>query len=281
MKQQFDRNRHRLTETERESIWRAIDEARERPRRRAFPRPAWGIALAAALSAVVAVGIWQRGGPEDPRRLVAPAVEEALVDEEALVTEQVLVAEEAPAGAASGIEAAVDRADDAAAPTDDEKKHAAADPAAPEETPTVASSDAARRAPAAAVRAREVANVAETADETAPTLDAVGKHSAAPPAGEAAKGTMTFEVSRTLGAPAGHGCITGQVTDAETGEPLSFAIVVVEGTSWGAMSLQDGSFTICLPPGAYTLRATYMGYEAVAVAGLVEKPGATVVLDFA
>ena len=81
MKQHFDKNRHRLTDREREDIWRAIDEACERPRRRAFPRPAWGLALAAALSAVVAVGIWQRGGPEDPRRMVAPAVEEVLIDE--------------------------------------------------------------------------------------------------------------------------------------------------------------------------------------------------------
>jgi hypothetical protein len=248
MKQHFDRNGHRLTDTERESIWRAIDEARETPRRRAFPRPAWGIALAAALSVIVAVGIWQRGGPEDPRRMVTPAVEEALVDEVAPMREEALA---------------------------DEKKHLAAVPAGPEETPTVASSEMARRAPAAAAMKGAATPPAATAGEAADEVVA------APPAGEAAKGAMTFEVSRKLGAQAGHGCITGRVTDAETGEPLSFANVIVEGTNWGAMSLEDGSFTICLPPGAYTLRVTYMGYEAVEVAALVEQPGAMEVLHVA
>lgn len=59
------------------------------------------------------------------------------------------------------------------------------------------------------------------------------------------------------------GNITGKVTDASTKAPLSFANIVIVGTSYGALSMDDGSFFIKnVPEGVYTVRASYMGYEA-------------------
>jgi outer membrane receptor protein involved in Fe transport len=71
------------------------------------------------------------------------------------------------------------------------------------------------------------------------------------------------------------GNITGKVLDGKTGEPLPFSNVVVIGTPYGAMSMEDGSFFIRnVPEGSYTVRASYMGYEkeehdSVSVSGYV------------
>ncbi|MFZ1946312.1 MAG: TonB-dependent receptor [bacterium] len=58
------------------------------------------------------------------------------------------------------------------------------------------------------------------------------------------------------------GNISGRVIDASTKDALSFANVVVMGTNYGAMSMDDGSFFIKnVPEGTYSLKASYMGYE--------------------
>lgn len=57
------------------------------------------------------------------------------------------------------------------------------------------------------------------------------------------------------------GKISGRVLDTRTNEPLIGANVVVEGTSYGAASDIDGFFTILsLPPGAFRVRASMVGY---------------------
>ncbi len=57
------------------------------------------------------------------------------------------------------------------------------------------------------------------------------------------------------------GKIAGQVTESETGEPLPGVNVVIEGTTQGATTNADGYYTILnVSPGAYTLRATFVGY---------------------
>ncbi|MCX5753591.1 MAG: carboxypeptidase regulatory-like domain-containing protein [Candidatus Krumholzibacteria bacterium] len=67
------------------------------------------------------------------------------------------------------------------------------------------------------------------------------------------------------------GRITGKVTDSKSGEPLAFANVVVVGTKMGAMTLNDGTFTITgVPVGTYTVKGMMMGYSAI------EKPGVAV-----
>ncbi len=58
------------------------------------------------------------------------------------------------------------------------------------------------------------------------------------------------------------GKIAGTVIDAETGEPLPFANVFVEGTSFGAATDLEGNFIILnVPPGVYSVTASVVGYQ--------------------
>lgn len=67
--------------------------------------------------------------------------------------------------------------------------------------------------------------------------------------------------------PAGTtGKIAGKVTDAETGEPLPGANIVIEGTNLGAASDLNGNYTILnVPPGVYSVRFRFIGYAEVIV----------------
>ncbi|NOZ61176.1 MAG: TonB-dependent receptor [Calditrichaeota bacterium] len=59
------------------------------------------------------------------------------------------------------------------------------------------------------------------------------------------------------------GKITGYVKDAETGDPLPGANIIMEGTTMGAASDLEGYFVIInIPPGTYTLKASMIGYQA-------------------
>ena len=59
------------------------------------------------------------------------------------------------------------------------------------------------------------------------------------------------------------GTLAGEVTDAETNEPLPGANVVLTGTSLGASTGADGSYEIEeVPEGTYTVRVSFVGYEA-------------------
>jgi len=58
------------------------------------------------------------------------------------------------------------------------------------------------------------------------------------------------------------GTISGTVADKD-GKPLAYANVIVVGATYGAMSLNDGKFTIPgVPAGTYTVKAMMMGYKA-------------------
>ena len=58
------------------------------------------------------------------------------------------------------------------------------------------------------------------------------------------------------------GKVSGFVRDAETGDPLPGANVVLDGTLMGAATDMDGYFFIInVPPGKYDLNATMMGYQ--------------------
>ncbi len=58
------------------------------------------------------------------------------------------------------------------------------------------------------------------------------------------------------------GKIAGTVIDAQTGDPLPFANVFVEGTSLGAATDLDGNFVILnVPPGVYSVTASVVGYQ--------------------
>lgn len=56
--------------------------------------------------------------------------------------------------------------------------------------------------------------------------------------------------------------VAGVVTDQEMdGEPLSFASVIVKGTSRGTTTDLHGKFDLNLEAGDYTLLVSFMGYE--------------------
>ena len=77
------------------------------------------------------------------------------------------------------------------------------------------------------------------------------------------------------------GKIAGKVVDKETGEPLSYANVVVLGTTMGGMSLGDGSFFILnVAPGVYDVQASYVGYKPVLITGLLIEPDLTRTVRF-
>ncbi len=62
------------------------------------------------------------------------------------------------------------------------------------------------------------------------------------------------------------GKISGVVRDAETGEALPGVNVVIEGTTMGAATDEDGTYVILnVPPGVYTLTFNYIGYQTVRV----------------
>jgi hypothetical protein len=65
------------------------------------------------------------------------------------------------------------------------------------------------------------------------------------------------------------GKIKGKVTDKSTKEPLIGANVIIEGTSYGSVADPQGEFSIFdVPPGVYTLKASYIGYAALELSNI-------------
>lgn len=76
--------------------------------------------------------------------------------------------------------------------------------------------------------------------------------------------------------------ISGKVTDAETGEPLPGANVIIQGTVQGAAADLDGNyFIINLGPGEYTVAASIIGYTTLIQEEVSVVSGRTTTLDFA
>jgi len=77
------------------------------------------------------------------------------------------------------------------------------------------------------------------------------------------------------------GKISGRVVDAQTGEPLIGANVIIVGTSMGAATDIDGNyFVINVPPGKYDIQASMVGYEKIIQKGVVVNSGKTTVAEF-
>ena len=75
---------------------------------------------------------------------------------------------------------------------------------------------------------------------------------------------LTILFSAAVAFAADVGRILGKVTISGTGQPLAYTNIVVVGTQYGAMSRADGEYIIIgIPPGVYSLRATYVGYTTV------------------
>jgi hypothetical protein len=77
------------------------------------------------------------------------------------------------------------------------------------------------------------------------------------------------------------GKIAGYVYDANTGEPLIGANVIIEGTERGAACDVDGYYFILrLDPGNYNVQARMMGYKNLTITGVKVISGHTTPLDF-
>ncbi|MFQ6617730.1 MAG: TonB-dependent receptor domain-containing protein, partial [Fidelibacterota bacterium] len=77
------------------------------------------------------------------------------------------------------------------------------------------------------------------------------------------------------------GKITGTVTDAESGEPLPGANIIVEGTTLGAAADLEGYYAILnVPPGTYTVKASMIGYKELKVVNVKVSIDLTTTVDF-
>lgn len=66
------------------------------------------------------------------------------------------------------------------------------------------------------------------------------------------------------------GKLTGKITDKQTGEPLIGANIIVEGTNLGAAANINGDYVILnIPPGRYSVKISFIGYEPVVVNDVV------------
>lgn len=62
------------------------------------------------------------------------------------------------------------------------------------------------------------------------------------------------------------GKLSGKVTDAQTGEPLIGANILLTGTTLGAATDVNGNFVILnIPPGSYSIKVSYIGYEPITI----------------
>jgi outer membrane receptor protein involved in Fe transport len=77
------------------------------------------------------------------------------------------------------------------------------------------------------------------------------------------------------------GKLTGKIVDAATKEALPFVNILVEGTNFGAATDIDGNYVILnIPPGKYSVRAQYIGYQPVVVQNISISIDQTTNLDF-
>ncbi len=77
-----------------------------------------------------------------------------------------------------------------------------------------------------------------------------------------------------------NGSIKGTITDAQSGDALPYANVVLMGTSFGDAADSKGNYSIPnVPPGNYTLRASYLGYKNIDLS-INLSDGQTLIHDF-
>ena len=88
----------------------------------------------------------------------------------------------------------------------------------------------------------------------------------------------TLAANGTVGAQSG--TITGSVTTADGGRPISRVQVVVVGTAQGGVTGDDGRYTIVLDPGTYRLRVRRIGFSPDSANGVVVTSGGVTTRDF-
>jgi hypothetical protein len=76
------------------------------------------------------------------------------------------------------------------------------------------------------------------------------------------------------------GKIAGNVTDARTNEPLPGVNIIIEGTSMGASTDEDGFYVILnVSPGTYKLQSSYIGYTTVIISDVIVSVDLTTPID--
>ncbi len=276
MKKLFDPHRHKLSEGEKEFIWHRITAPEDlRAQRSTQLWRRWGYSGAVVLAALLVAILWQpESNLEKMHRVPVPseiAPQAKAPGTLGLVAKQDLGAiEEMPSFEVKAFETADEN--------DVTEKSAA--PAGSVDGSTVAPSAPARREAAGVEASRgKVADshLAMTAVESGnvPTLAEINVDPAP---------VRSFESRSAKSRPGqavAFGSIRGVVVDAKTGQPLPYANVIVVGTDFGTMSLEDGSFKLLLSPGTYTLKCLYMGYEDVLAEGVQVWEGYADSLQFA
>lgn len=77
------------------------------------------------------------------------------------------------------------------------------------------------------------------------------------------------------------GKIAGVVTDKSTGQPIPGAAISIVGTTWGALTDEEGRFVILnIPVGTYTLRSAIVGFTPVEVSNVGVNVDLTSIQDF-
>ncbi len=88
----------------------------------------------------------------------------------------------------------------------------------------------------------------------------------------------TLAANGAVGAQSG--TITGSVTTADGGRPISRVQVVVVGNALGGVTGDDGRYTIVLDPGTYRLRVRRIGFSPDSANGVVVTGGGVTTRDF-
>ena len=94
-------------------------------------------------------------------------------------------------------------------------------------------------------------------------------------------GVMMFFIFTATGFAQDKATLAGNVTDSGDGSPLPGANIVLVGTVMGAASSGNGDFTVGnIPPGTYTVKVSFIGYETSETADVVFSAGETITMNF-
>jgi hypothetical protein len=74
--------------------------------------------------------------------------------------------------------------------------------------------------------------------------------------------------------------IQGRVTNAQTGEPINAVQIVIEGTTLGNLTNEQGYYLIEVPAGLHSVRAQSIGYRAIVISEQRLLAGQTLTLNF-
>ncbi len=92
---------------------------------------------------------------------------------------------------------------------------------------------------------------------------------------------IIFTVSHSILFAGTTGKLAGKVIDKETGEPLPFVNITLEGTSLGGATDIEGYYVILnIPPGNYSIKVQYVGYQALIMENVPVSVDLTTTRDF-